>query len=242
MNNYLFSDDQLAMLSSLMNGNIIYGIESKLFNHWQYINKQKIQDIYNSLQNSNWISIDYEGKIRIEKQLYEMLNVLIAPNELLCLTKSYFNGKKEIYYYYKKDHYLLELKRQNQFHLLSFVSEIPIEKAESIDIDETFTNTDLESVNGYLEWFDEDGAMNYLRNISNKPKYILDILNKNYDEFKVDYYVWNQQKIVRNTNLIVGLMNNLMFEWIEDNATVHIQGGCRHFDSIIHSILTGVIK
>ena len=91
---FYLSDDEVVVLLGLCHGTVAYGIESKLFSHWQRQDQQMVKDLMNRLQSRDLISLDYHGVVHIKKGLYDLLQVMKAPTELLSLKTVLFSGEK----------------------------------------------------------------------------------------------------------------------------------------------------
>lgn len=236
MNNlYYLSDDEIAVLSSLMDGNIIYGIESKLFQSYQQSYHDTVKKTLDRLREKQIIRLDYDGKMHIQKDIYQMITILTQPEHLLRMQTTLFSGEKELNYYYKQQD-ILHIKKGQQFHQLEIIEDMPEIIEEALDIDEHLTKNDLENINGFLDWFDEDGAMDYLKDHTSKSKEVMTILDQRFDEIKVEYYVWENQKLIKEEKVMVGIMNQKAFEWIEEGDDIFIRGGTSHLQAIMMGV------
>lgn len=240
MNNSIYlSSDEILVLASLLGASRVYGIESQLFSHYDMSSNQKIKEIINRLSEKQLLWLDYEGKFHLNHDLYEMMDGMKDPDALLVMQTTEFSGKKETAYYYKKKQYIYRLQKGQHLHALKKV-ENPLEYAYSpLEINEHLSQGDLQIIQDYLDWFDEDGAMQYLEKNTQQPKIVKMILDDAYDKTEVQYYQWEKQQLVKQQKLTVGLINQHCFEWILKDNEVLIQGGSQHFKNILQMMFRG---
>ena len=243
MNNlYYFSDDELALLASLLNGSVVYGVESKLFSTFKESYHQRVFELFEQLEEKKIIRMDYEGNIRIQPDVYDLITVLIQPTQLLSLQTNYFNGQKERHLYYKKDGKILHLKKGKVYHQVSFENNPPKLNNLPLEINETITQWDLDKVDDYFDWFDEDGAFQYLSQKVKEPQLLMNMIQKKQDELIVEYYRWLTPLRVDSQNLTVGFMNQEAYEWYQEDDLIYIQGGFKRYDSILEAMFMEVEK
>ena len=66
-------------------------------------------------------------------------------------------------------------------------------------------------------------------------------MNKEYDQYHMEYYIWEDKKIIYQKEIEVGSMNLELFEWIEKDDEIFIQGGMNSYQQIIQ-MMFGEVK
>ena len=239
MNSYYLSDDQLAVLASLFGANVVYGVESKLFSDWKNSSEPFLIDATKRLEEKNLISIQYDGNVRVKSDLYDMISIVVLPSEILITSKTTFDGLKEVNYYYKKNNQIVQMKKGKKLHQLTFVSEVPFEPKEALEIEETLTSKDIETIDGYLDWFDEDGAKEYLKEHTKQPDLVYQIIDRQFDQLVVQYYRWDNNKIIQKEKIMVGELNQKTFEWMDQDHQIFLIKGTEHYQTILQMMNVG---
>ncbi len=225
---YYLSDDELTVLGSFLGKQLLYGVESSLFKHWELDDTSQIIALFNRLQERGLFTLDFDGKLHLSSKLYQMIETICHPSRILKLETTTFRGNKEVIYYYEKNHQMIKLKRQDVLHQLSQVQTIFDFDRQPLEINETMTEEMIETVNEYLDWFDEEGALNYLQTKTSDARLVLDIFNNNYDQTKVNSVTWDDQNNMIQETWIVGMKDGQVFEWEKQS----LKGGAAHLKEI----------
>lgn len=238
---YYFSDDELVVLSSLFGGMVIYGVNSKLFSYYHQSDHPQVKQIIDRLEEKGTFYFDYNGKIHFSSEVYDLIETISHPEQLLCIKTTPYSGQNETYYFYKKNDNIYQMKKGRQLLALSKCRE-PFEiEGVALNISEHLTKKDVLEVEEMMEWFDEVGAFEYLKQHTHQPELVKKIMNNEYDQYHMEYYIWEDKNISYKNLIEVGSMNQELFEWIESGDEIIIQGGIYHYQQIIQKMF-GEVK
>lgn len=242
MNNevYYLSDDQLALLGTLLNGSILYEVNSDLFSTFMESYERKVEDTLQQLEDKKMIKMNYDGTISIQPDIYDLIEVLIQPTQLLILEKVCFDGTHEKHVYYQYKNRVLHINKGRIYHRVSFETTAPFLANSPLVINETISNKTLQTVNDFIDWFDDDAAMDCLKGSTLNANLVMDIIQKKHDELRATYYHWVDDQNILSQDVIVGFMNEQVFEWQEKNGEVHIRGGFENYHAILEKMFKEV--
>lgn len=216
MNEFYLSDDEIAVLAALMGGDIVYGIESDLFNHWKGLHKDKVQRIMEELMNRQYISISFDQHIYMNPELYEMMDTIVNVRSMLIVDGVYYFKKNKDIYSMSRGEHLYCIKKNNHFFSL---------QGDSLDINEILNIKDLDVIDCALSSFDEDNAYEYLSKRVNNLEIMIDIIDGNYEGREMEYYEWKEHSILVNEKIEIGIYNQKYFEIYKEFDLIHYNGG-----------------